>query len=569
MIGIKYDGQLFELKPGTNLTFELQNLVFTNADSSKLPGSFAFPFTLPLTYKNRQMLGFPDRIDRAAALLTKIDIQVLADDGVEIFPGILTVREVSSGTGGEIRVDIVVNPLSAIKQTPLNELDLGGDRDFANDAAVLADAKDTTTSPLDYDYIYFPIWNREYLESDYNGVQKSWFQNFFNVTTQEFSVDDDHPALMPFIRLDYLLERIFLNVDYTFENAFQVTDELRKIVVYNNRSLWTDTGLENTINLQNHVSKTTASAFVRKIMGAFCLGLFYNTWSRKLKLVPMRDVISRSYKYDWTDKAIVPYTIATNVEQPEIICWKEDELDTTWEHYRKYPKPETFIDSLTWATFSAGALGKFYIIDRHAYYEKFSARVKFLHQTLGCAPLETGDPIFEAESPALWDAFRYGEGHGAITDANYDLIPHCRIPGTVSYMEVPDGGGDPESVSQDNECPDRITIYRGIAPNFDSDDYPLASGLPWDGEGSLLGEYSLRWDGQYGMYESWWIGWHTMLKQGKRVSMRLALTIPDIINFNFEDKIRIGNMDFFVEKLRITFTDSGLAPVDATLISVI
>lgn len=568
MIGIQHNGNLFELKPGTNLTFELQNLVFSNSDSSKLPGSFSFPFSLPLTPLNRSLLGFPDRIDRASALLTKLDIQVLAD-GKELFPGVLTVREVSSGQAGEIRVDIVVNPLSSIKQIPLNELDLGGDRNLVDSAGVLADAKDTTTAPLDFDYVYFPIWNRDFLEADFNGDPRSWFQNFYNVTTQEFTVDDDHPILMPFVRLEYLLNQIFANVDYTFQNRFQITDELRSICLYNNRSIWTDGGIETTINLKNHVSDTASSAFVRKIMGAFCLGLFYNTWSRTLKLIPLRDLISRSVKYNWTDKALVPHTIASNVEQPEIICWKEDETDGTWKHYSKYIKPATNAGSVTWADFIAGPNGTYFIIDRHSYYTKVPGRVLFKHQTLGCAPLETGKPIFEAECPALWDAFLYGEGQSEFADAHYDLIPHCRIPGTVSYMATPPGGMDPESVAQDNDIPDRITIYRGIAPNFDGDDYPLASGIPWDGEGTLLGDYSLRWDGQYGMYESWWIGWHTMLKQGKHITLPLALSITDILNFNFEDKIRIGNIDFFVEKLRITFTDTGLAPVEASLISVI
>lgn len=563
MIGIKYNSELFDLKPGAALTFELQNLVFSTSDSSKLPGSFSFPFTLPLTYHNRQLLGFPDRIDRASALLTKINIQVMADDGVELFPGILTVREVSTGAAGEIRVDIVVNPLSSIKQTPLNELDLGGDRDFADEAAVLADAKDTTTAPLDYDYVYFPVWNRAFLEADYNGNPKSWFQNFYNVNTEAFSVDHDHPAFMPFVRLEYLLNQIFTNLDYTFENAFQITDELKKIAVYNNRSIWTDEGLATTINLQNHVSTTSASAFVRKVMGAFCLGLFYNTWSRTLRLVPMRDIIGRAVKHDWTEKALYAPTIASNVEQPEIICWKEDDNDTTWEYYRKFVKPETIDGEVTWDTLVAGPVGTYYVTDRHAYYTKAPSRILFKYQTLGCAPLETGKPIFEAECSALWDAFRYGEGHGAVTDGNYDLIPHCRIPGTVSYTE------STEIINQENECPDRLTIYRGMAPNFDGDDYPLASGIPWDGDGNLLGDYSLRWDGQYGMYESWWIGWHIMLRQGKRITIRLALTVPDLINFNFEDKIRIGNMDYFVEKLRVSFTDSGLAPVEANLISVI
>jgi hypothetical protein len=568
MIGIKHNGELFDLKPGSNLSFELQNLLFSNSDASRLPGSFSFPFSLPNTPDNRAKFGFSDRIDRATALLTRLNIQVLAD-GKELFPGVLTIREVSSGVGGEIRVDIVINPLSNVKQTPLNELDLGGDRSFANAAAVLADAKATTTAPLDYDYIYFPIWNRDFLEAGSTGLDSHLFQNFYNVTTQAFSVDDDHPILMPFVRLEYVLDRIFQDQDYTFINDWQITDELKSIVLYNNRSLWTDEGLETTINLQNHVSQTASSALIRKIMGSFCLGLFYNTWSRTLRLIPVRDLLGRAPKHDWTEKQLVPHTIATNVAQPEIICWQEDESDGAWEWYRKYPKPENVAGEVTWAEMVSGPVGNYFITDRHAYYAKAPSRILFLHQTLGCAPKEEGKPKFEAQCPALWDAFRYGEGQSAIANAKYDLIPHCRIAGTVSYMAVPPGGGDPEPVSQENDIPDRITIYRGIGPNFEDDDYPLASGIRFDGKGNEVGDYSLRWDGPNGMYESWWVGWHTMLKQGKKVTMRLNLSLTDLINFNFEDKVRIGNIDFLVEKLRVNFNDQCLNPVEATLISVI
>jgi len=282
----------------------------------------------------------------------------------------------------------------------------------------------------------------------------------------------------------------------------------------------------------------------------------------------MRDIIGRSPKHDWTQKELVPHSIATNVQQPEIICWIQDDGDAAWEYYSKYKKPAVIAGSVTWAAMIAGPTGRYFVIDRHAYYQKAPTRVLFEFQTLGCAPLESGDPVFEAECPALWDAFLYGEGHGVIGNAHYDLIPHCRIPGTVTYTEIPAGGGDPEIVSQGNDCPDRITIYRGMAPSFDLGNYPLASGIAYDGDGTQVGDYSLRWDGDLGMYESWWIGWHTMLKEGKHVSMRLALTVPDILNFNLKTNPH-RNMDYFVAKLRVTFTDTGLAPVEASLISVI
>ncbi len=570
MIGIKYQGSFFDLNPKSSISFELQNLVFVSSDASKLPGSFAFPFSLPLTQNNRVMLGFPDRIDRNLALKTKIQVSIFSD-GKELFPGTLTIREVSVGGAGEINVNIVVNPLSSLRQTPLNELDLGGVRTFTDEAALLADAKDTTISPLNYDYVYFPIWNPDFTLSFYNGNPKSFFQNFYNVTTEAFEVDHEYPALMPFVRLEYLLNQIFSNVEYTFENAFQINDELKLICLYNNKSIWTEDGLPTEFDLKNHVSKTPATAFLRKIMGAFCLGIFYNTWSKKLRLVPIQSIISQAPKHNWTNKALHEYGITTNVDQPEVICWKEDSNDGAWKFYSKFKKPaDADVDGeVTWDELVAGPTGLYYVTDRHAYYEKLPSRIRFVYQTLGCAPLDTGDPKFEAEAMALWDSFRYGEGHGATPNANYDLIAHCRIGGTVSYEETPIGGGDPETVSIENDCPDRITIYRGIQPNFDGDDYPLASGIPWNGEGLKVGDYSLRWDGQYGMYQSWWESWHNMLKSGKNVTMTFILTIDDLISFNFEDKIRIGNQDYFVSKMKVSFTENGLAPVTVNLISLI
>lgn len=563
MISIRYNSQLLDTDPDAALSFELNNLVFSSSDSTVLPGSFSFPFDLPATPRNLEAFNFPDRVDNAESFLRSGDCQVLFG-GIEIFKGTLKLTE----AGARLKAYIVANPLSTIKDVPLNELDLDGDRTFANAAAVLSHAKDTATTPLDYDYVFFPIWNREFISQD-TGTPKRWFQNWYNSTTQAFSVDDDHPALMPFVRLDYILEKIFSGAEYLFENKWQISNELRQIVLYNNRSLWTSEGLDTTINLQNHVSKTGSGAFIRKVMGAFCLGLFYNPWKKVLRLIPIQSILSNPPRHDWTNKILHRPSIQSSDDQPEILCWKRDESDGAWEHYDKYQKPASIAGTKTWAELLAGSAGTYYITDRHAYYQKTATpRYFFKHQTLGCAPEETGKPVFEAECQALWDAFLYGEGQTAVTDGNYDLIPHCRIPGTVEYTYTPDVG-DPEIVNQQNECPDRITIYRGMYEDFDGDDYPLASGIPWDGSGNLIGQYSLRWDGQYGMYETWWQGWHTMLRFGKNVSANIHLSISDLLEFSFEQKVRIRNMDYFVKKMRVSLTPKGLAPVECELVSVI
>lgn len=563
MIGLRYKGEYLDVDPGASLSWEMNNLLFSSSDSSKLPGSFSFPFTLPATARNRALLNYPDRIDNAAPFLIEETV-TLHNNGLVLFSGILKVTEASVE---QIKVYIVVNPLNAVKQTPLNELDLGGDRTFLSEAGLKAHALNTAENPLEYDYVFFPVWNRAYLNDD-TGDPRRWFQNWFNSTTQAFEVEHEFPAMMPFVRLEYVLQQIFAGTDYAFENRFQINDELRKLCLYNNKSLWTAEGLGLVINLKNHLSKTGSAAFVRKTVGAFCLGIFYNPWNKVLRLIPLQSIVNAPPKHDWTGRALYTPTVSSSLDQPEILCWKRDDDDGAWAHYDQYPKPASIDGELYSTDLAAAAPGTYYVIDRHAYYSKNSIpRYFFKHTTLGCAPFETGKPAFEAECQALWDASLYGEGQTPIPDGNYTNIPHCRIPGNVEYEFTPEGGGDPQIRQISTEIPDRITFYRGMAPDFDGHLYPLACGLPWDGDGNSVGEYSLRWDGPGGMYDTWWKGWHTMLRQGKNVSMTLRLSIADIIAFNFEDKVRIGNMTYFVKRMRINITPTGLAPVEVDLVS--
>lgn len=565
MIGIRYQDEFLDVQPGTSLTWELNNLVFSSSDSSKLPGSFSLPFTLPATARNRNLLNYPERIDNASPFLLEGAVEICWN-GIVVFPGTMKVTEASVK---DIKVYIIANPLSTVKTTALNELDLDGDRTFADAATLKLHAKATAETPLDYDYVFFPIWNRDFLEQPGDNP-KCRFQNWYNSTTGAFDVDHEFPALMPFVRLDYMLNKIFASTEYDFENLFQTTDELKLICLYNQKSLWTAEGLATTINLQDHVSKTGAAAFVRKVMGAFCLGIFYNPWNKVLRLIPIQTLINTAPHQDWTDRLLYFPTVISSDQQPEILCWKRDDDDGAWAHYDKYPKPASIDGELTNAGLLAAAPGTYYVTDRHSYYLKNSIpRYFFKHTTLGCAPAETGKPVFEAECQALWDAFLYGEGQTPIPDGNYIAVPHCRIKGSVEYEYDPGGGADPEVRNQANDIPDRITIYRGMYADFDGDDYPLASGLPWDASSNLIGEISLRWDGPYGMYETWWKGWHQMLRNGKNVTCQMRLTIADIVSFNFEDKVRIQNQDFFIKKMRISLTPRGLAPVEVEMVSTI
>jgi hypothetical protein len=497
-----------------------------------------------------------------------------------LFLGTLSIR---SCTSTQARITVVSNPLSALKVVPINELDLGGDREIGNQAAMLAHALATTNQPLNYDYVFAPVLNPAFC-SEFTGDPRCRFQNYY--AGGAFQVAHAYPALMPFVRVEYLLSRIFAGLEYTFQNFFQITPELRRLLLYNNRSLWGKEGdgssvnLAETINLQNHVSKTRSTDFLKKLMSVFCLGLFTNPWTQTIRLVPMRDVMTRPPRWDWSEYAVDGYTIEDDgADTPRYICYATQDDDGAFPWYRdryRKPKPETVLGIVT-DLFELEAdpdyeTGIYYIVSRHSYYfyQKGGVRKYFFKWTeLGCAPTDEGRPSLELELAPIWDMWPYGEGYG---DINVEPIPYCRIPGKVEYQNGVDDNDDPKIVEQTAEIPDRLLWYRGLAPLFDeTGTYPCCSTNVYNGDAQVIegNEFSLRIDGERGIYNRWWGLWHQCLLNGKPVTQAFQLPLAHLTEFGFEQKVRYLGMDYVVKKLRIErLLDNGKVLVQASMVSV-
>ena len=562
------------MKPGASLAWELNNLVFSNSDSTKLPGSFSFPFEFPNTQRNQQLLGYPSRIDNADTFLVDGAIEFTFDASV-LFRGTLRLISASSQS---VRASVIVNPLSTLKTVPLNTLDMGGDRTFASEAALLSHAKDTTTDPLDYDYIFFPVYNLAFL--DHETSEKQRWMNWYNAETPAFEPSTDAPGFMPFVRLEYVLEQMFAEEAYTFVNAWQTTDELRNIVLYNHKSLFNDGALETTFDLQSHVPKDKSTDVLRKIMGLFCLGLFYNPWAKVLRLVPLRDLITKAPAHNWTAKLVSEMVIRhDHSDVPEIFQYEPLEDDAIVERYTKKNRPDTIIDTVdNMALLDATIIGGvYYVKSEHSYWLRFigggGSPRGFLWSDFLPAPSEAGSPVFESDLQPLYD-IQVPFIHGKATADSWMLrAPVIEQSGTITYDWTP-SGGSPETYEQTNDNPLRLTIYRGLksgSPYAGYSDYdiPFASASPYRPGAGTLGEVSLRWEGTYGLYEKWWKGWNNMQRTGKTVSASLLLTIPDLLNFSFDQKVRIQNQDFLITKIRVNLTPAGLAPVEVEMVSVI
>ncbi|MBK8884540.1 MAG: hypothetical protein IPN67_19940 [Bacteroidales bacterium] len=89
-------------------------------------------------------------------------------------------------------------------------------------------------------------------------------------------------------------------------------------------------------------------------------------------------------------------------------------------------------------------------------------------------------------------------------------------------------------------------------------DYPLATNNNYDTFEQEIesAEWSLTWDGNRGIYEKLWKSWLFFLTNRKIVKRKLLLNLSDIVNFQWEKKVRIGNMLYFCNEMKVNFTAS-------------
>jgi len=544
---------------GATISFDLVSPVYFGDDTDIIPGSYSFPFNIPLDDHNRRVLNFPERLDNDDTLL-KDEPAELWNDGRLLFPGLATVKATTSTTA---KMYLIVNPLAQLKDKKLNEFELQSvDVGESNDD-VIAHMNDTALNPEDHNYIFFPVWNPIFFEGleDDPDYSMTKFINFYLQSEEsfEFQVDFNN-AWVPFVKLNYLLESAIESISYSFENLWQTTTELNRLVLYNNYSIIGEVHLNTTIDLNNHVNPDTDfTELFKKICRLFCLAPFTNFFSKTIRLIPLRDLLSKSPKYNWTSKAAYDYEKSESVNYPVIFSYS-DMLSTA--------ASDTYRGNQT----------------------DYDYRVQDLISWTPPAPVQRAivyhypdDALWKYDTditPSLQFIQSFMPGYDTGIDGEYDyesalqtmIITTMTPNANTSTWLVPQLGEAGSYLEVINPYQDRLIFYRGMQYFRNGiQQYPMASnniyGASSTSEEISGFEYSLLWDDDQGLYNQWWKDWLEMLQDKRDVTIKLNLSETDIINFNFDEKIRIGNQNFFVKKLSVTLTQNGFKPVTAELVS--
>ena len=549
-------GDFLDTPPGLELQFELNNQVFSTSSTSALPGSFSFPIEVPLTPLMRQQLDNPDRIDNANRI-SYIEGACAYAEGVRLFPGTLKIFEVDML---RVKISLISNPVASLKDKTLPQVDVEGTRTVAPSS--WADyMKDTANFPEDYDHAFFYVFNE-------NGNPPF---NVWDDITEEFTVATD-TIVTPFIRLKYLLERMFLPTGYQFVNNWQSNNlELGRLYVFNNVDARvinpdtpTDLLLPDSFELNKHLPPVNQAEFLKKLVAQWNLGLFTNIFEQKISLTPLKDILARAPKHDWTQYAMYnPTNVVSDAQKAA--------------GYYNYTQPNSIppyappVEDATIVNTTAEINAMLPIAEGYYYVETNSNYIQFR------------DPAFGDRLALCHRGVRVSDGpdYEAGMEGLFEFISGCLWNGPYSGWIDNDG-----YKWEQTDFPCALMFYRGLQDCIVGANRATlnGNGVWLDGVGApgekaklitngvVEGEasISLNWFGEFGLFEQYHKAWSQMLRNNKHPKQTFHIPIATLTSFSFEDKVRVGNMDYFVKSIRINkLLDRGLLQVEASMLSII
>jgi hypothetical protein len=590
--GVKVNGAFLDIDDRSQLTFEINTELWVTGEPSVNLGSYSFPFDIFLTDNNRYLLRFPDRID-AYTPLQKIEGAIVyigegKSIGLPVFTGDLYVK--SSGRH-RASLFMIVEGLGKQKEKKFEDVDMGV-YNLAPPLLLENIMTATTTAPLDHDFIFFPVWN-ESLLSAYRGTDKipDYFINIFALRTMNYYINDWYiktetdndlkvnTITTPFLRLEYVLDKLAENIGYALVNELIGDDEeLKKICVFNNKSINdVDLVYKWKIKYNEHLpSKMKLVDFLVHICTFFFCGCFVDHFSKTITIRPYKKLLAQNARQNWTERQVNDYDIEVDSKVPYSIGYQDDGTDDYFSNnfvgnapiiadgavitdYWKAggnPNSHSLIDGYYHVKRDNSVMR--YDPSRTFLYERWS---KYNHIFRRIIIGGTGNPVLFKVVP-MWSE----SGSPIITYTYAHSIPRADIPINARFRfaddEIAEHTGELSSI--------RLMIYRGLK-NYQggmSGTFPYANATAYDpATESETYNHSLHMDGGKGLYKKRGKEWMEFLRRKKIVTMKLKLTVQDILNHREYDKVRVDNMDYFVKSIRVSVSGAGIGISDVTLVS--
>jgi hypothetical protein len=382
----------------------------------------------------------------------------------------------------------------------------------------------------------------------------------------------DFPAYLcqPQLYLFFILQKLFEHVDYVADfTAFDEPEyiEYKQLVVYNNKSMegFLNAFIEyrqratpiTEIDLSQHVPDVTLGEFLNAIRSMLGWQIDFKLAERRVEVRPLRELLNPSQLLDLTDFCEPQAIINDNDTGGFELQFEQDATDKfVAEKVRSLDDlmiadPVQVFEDLP--PFPLNPTEARLVIREGAYY----------HAVLD-EPTDTY--YWEYHSEALQN-FTVDEGGTTLTTK---AMPFTMFRGedqfnasrlwTVPQFDQPlslTGRGQ-------NRQPFgiRLGFYRGLQRDSNNAVYPLATPDVWTYQGLQVGEKSLRWEGEYGIYEQLYKQWLQFLTSARIVKMQIRYEPYHLNSLNFGQVVRINGTRYVVFRIRVALPINKTAEVE-------
>lgn len=593
-------GEDYNLRPDTQIQVERTNPFFNDF------GEQTTPLELPASERNRRILGFPDSFGRRVKMeaadvaiqdgeyfaqcrqmvlsaqyrgsistafyindgsfysrIQKVKLKDIFKD--EFIPGVNTVEQgiaFCRSLRDNKNEQYTIFPVLLTDDSGVN---LGFNYKFLNaygkDTGLKSKAKwmwkDGKMSYVNYTTVsaFLPDIN----DSDcdfYNAIQRTEYVNEIPITLAPGYY------ISPFIRVNYLLQRIFAYFGYTLQsNFFTQTEPFTKMVVINNVI---DVLVNGKIRLSDLVPDGTCADFLTVIRKKFCCEFTSDEGQHTANIIFLRDTLNALPENDLTScvtqEPIVVYK--TEKDYKRITLDAEDKLDTdisdSYDDIDAMVKacPGAYFNPVDGAFYKQGWSGDYEVITK-------IGEASQAYNTGG--ELETK----ELKIPELIPEFRKLTYKATVDDEDVecDLGNHLYIGSYIarnSKMVV--AGEDKETASESASKQKTILAF-----SYLSEERPEGTISAYDihnAEHPQIFDYALYYNGPFGIFEKFYRDYDLLLRNSlHEMKVKLLLSQSQKQNLPAYAKVMIRGVAFFFNKLKFTLGGKN-EPVESQLYTI-
>ncbi|MEL6804694.1 MAG: hypothetical protein AAFO91_13035, partial [Bacteroidota bacterium] len=387
-----------------------------------------------------------------------------------------------------------------------------------------------------------------------------YFQNSWEFGNQQFSLS---APITPFLRSESVLRKAIEGAGYTWNDRFHSSDELRKLVLVSNRTMWIDDTLNLNAPLSAFLPDQNVSDLLKEYCRLFCLAPFSNVTGNVISLQPLAAIVNNEPRYDWTNYAGREHEKnnfnggVSKYEYPEAALsnsYRESE-------YLNLGQPDVILpDFIDTQDYQVGLT--YFLLSRNLYiraYDIEGTRLFGFAQGFGAIENDFGQEIVSPNlTPLQTSQILF-----------YPNISDNLLMGHWSNALAPPltaGVGSPGG----NAVGLQLSLYRGYANTTNGASYPFGSMNNYSVNFQELTDqdHVLHWLGDKGLYNKFWRDWDAMLQRSGAVTRTFLLPLAQLLDFDFQFKVRVGGQNYFVRSLEFNVTLSGISPAKCELLSV-